>query len=137
MYNGIQSFYLSLGNEACFFLQLLNIAEKFNGLPIDPSTAALVCAKKGFIYLNYKDLSDKKNYEVREHAQILELFTGVKWSYSKETPYYRAKKNEYIIDEYKNGAYIHFDSDTFHSLQDSNTVKNGKVISRRVFRVVK
>ena len=136
MYNGIQSFYLSLGNEACFFLQLLNIAEKFNGLPIDPSSAAIICARNGYIYLNFNDLSDKKNYEVREHAKVLELFTGVKWAYSKETPFYKAKKNEYVIDEYKNGAYIHFDSDSFHSLQNSNTVKNGKIISRRVFRIL-
>lgn len=136
MRNGIQSFYLSLGNEACFFLQLLNIAEKYSGHNIDIVTAAWLCSLKNYIYLNWNDLTDKKNYLINKHADILELFTGKRWMYTKESPSYKAKKNEYIIDEWQNGSFIHFDSDDFHSLQKSNTVTNGKIISRRVFKIV-
>ena len=138
MRNGIQSVYLSLGNEACFFLQLLNIAEKSSGHNIDIETAAWLCSLKNYIYLNWNDLTDKKNFLINAngHAQILELFTGKRWLYTKESPSYKAKKNEYIIDEWQNGSFIHFDSDDFHSLQKSNTIEKGKIISRRVFRVV-
>lgn len=136
MRNGIQSFYLSLGNEACFFLQLLNIAEKYSGHNIDIATAAWLCSLKNYIYLNWNDLTDKKNYLINKHADILELFTGKRWLYTKESPSYKAKKNEYIIDEWQNGSFTHFDSDDFHSLQKSNTIEKGKIISRRVFKIV-
>ena len=136
MRNGIQSVYLSLGNEACFFLQLLNIAEKSSGHNIDIETATWLCSLKGFIYLNWNDLTDKKNFLINKHADILELFTGKRWLYTKESPSYKAKKNEYIINEWQNGSFIHFDSDDFHSLQKSNTIEKGKIISRRVFKIV-
>lgn len=135
MQNGIQSIYLSLGEEACFFLQILNIAEKKTGFSIDPITAALVCKNKGYIYFNTDDLKDKKNFLVTGYEKILELFTGDKWEYVKESSDYHYKPNEFAINEYANGNFIHFDSDNFHSLQNSNTVKNGKIISKRIFRL--
>ena len=135
MQNGIQSVYLCLGNEACFFLQLLNIAETYSGHTIDIETAAWLCSIKGFIDMNWNDLTDKKNFTINKHAAILELFTGKRWSYIKESPSYKAKKNEYIINEWQNGSFTHFDSDDFHSLQNSNTVAKGKIISRRVFKI--
>ena len=137
MQNGIQSFYLTIGEEACFFLQLLNIAEKEIGYNIDPLTAAIICKQKNFIYLNLNDLKDKKNFLVYEHASILKLITGREWAYEKATPLYKAKKNEYVINEYANGTMTHFDSDDFHSLQNSQTIKNGKIVSKRVFKVIK
>ena len=134
MQNGIQSVYLTMGEEACFFLQLLNIAEKEIGYSLDPFTAALICKAKGYIYLNTDDLKDKKNFLVTYHEQILELITGKDWEYESVGPNYRKKAGEYVINEYQNGSYKHFDSDNFHSLQKSNTVANGKIISKRVFR---
>ena len=136
MKNGIQSLFLSLGNESCFFLQLLNIAEKETGMPLDVQTSAWLCSIKNYIYINWTNLLDEKNFLVKEHAKILELLTGKKWSYVKESPNKKKKKNEYIIDEWQNGSSIHFDSKDFHSLQVSNTVQNGKIVSRRVFKVV-
>ena len=135
MQNGIQSFYLTLGEEACFFLQILKIAEKVIRYNLDPLTAALICKSKKFIYLNLDDLKDKKNFLVYGHADILNLITGLEWEYIKAAPTYKPKKNEYVINEYANGAMTHFDSDDFHSLQNSQTVKNGKIISKRVFKL--
>lgn len=137
MRNGIQSFYLSLGEEACFFLQLLNIAESEVGFDIDPITAAIVCKNKDFIYFNTDNLRDKNNFLIKKHPEILELLTGQKWQYAKESPSYKQKKGEYIINEYQNGTFTHFDGDNFHSLQSSQTVKNGKIVSKRVFKVLK
>jgi len=137
MQNGIQSFYLSLGEEACFFLQILNIAEKIVGYNIDPLTAAIICKQKRFIYLNLENLKDKDNFLISSHAEILNLITGREWKYEKAGPAYKAKKNEYVINEYSNGTFIHFDSDDFHSLQNSQTVKTGKIVSKRVFRIVR
>ena len=134
MQNNIQSFYLSLGEESCFFLQILNIAEKELGYNLDPVTAALICKSKGYIYLNLNDFKDKKNFLVYGHKEILNLITGKEWEYTKEAATYKPKKNEYVINEYANGSYTHFDSD-FHSLQNSQTIKNGKIVSKRIFRI--
>ena len=136
MQNNIQSFYLSLGEEACFFLQILKIVEREIGYSLDPITAALICKSKGYIYLNTDNLKDKNNFLVKKHKEILELITGKDWEYEKITnPGYKNKKNEYVIDEYQNGSFVHFDSDNFHSLQNSQTVKNGKIVSKRIFRL--
>ena len=135
MQNGIQSFYLTLGEEACFFLQILKIAEKVIGYNLDPITAALICKSKKFIYLNLDDLKDKQNFLVYSHTEILKLITGLEWKYEKAGPSYKPKKNEYVINEYANGTMTHFDSDDFHSLQNSQTVKNGKIVSKRVFKI--
>jgi len=134
MQNGIQSVYLTMGEEACFFFQLLNIAEKEIGYSLDPFTVALICKAKGYIYLNTNDLKDKQNFLVTCHEKVLELITGEEWEYEKVGTNYRKKIGEYIINEYQNGSFKHFDSDSFHSLQNSETVKNGRVISKRVFR---
>lgn len=136
MHNGIQSFYLSLGEEACFFLQILHIAEKVIGYNIDPLTAAIICKQKRLIFLNLDNLKDKDNFLVTNQAGILNLITGREWKYESCSPSYKAKKNEYVINEYTNGTFTHFDSDDFHSLQNSQTIKNGKIISKRVFRIV-
>lgn len=135
MKNGIQSIFLTLGEEACFFLQILKIAESYLDIDLDPFTVAVICSKKGYIYLNLSNLKDKDNFLVSRYADILKLLTGKDWVYEKKEATYKSKKNEYVINEYKNGSYKHFDSDDFHSLQDSQTVKNGKIISKRVFRV--
>ena len=137
MRNGIQSFYLSLGEEACFFLQILNIAEKVIGYNLDPLTIAIICKQKRFIYLNLDNLKDKDNFLISGHAEILSLITGRDWQYEKAGPTYKAKKNEYVINEYANGSMTHFDSEDFHSLQNSQTIKNGKIVSKRVFRIVR
>lgn len=137
MQNGIQSVYLTMGEEACFFLQLLNIAEKEIGYSLDPFTAALICKAKGYIYLNTNDLKDKNNFLVYKHKEILNLITGKEWEYENipMPSSYKKKSNEYVINEYQNGSFKHFDSDGFHSLQKSNTVENGKIISKRIFRL--
>lgn len=135
MQNGIQSFYLTLGEESCFFLQILKIAEKVIRYNLDPLTAALICKSKKFIYLNLDDLKDKNNFLVYGHTDILNLITGLEWEYEKAAPTYKPKKNEYVINEYANGKKTHFDSEDFHSLQTSETIKNGKIVSKRVFRI--
>ena len=136
MQNNIQSIYLTLGEESCFFLQILRIAEKETGFSLDPITAALICKSKGYIYLNTDNLKDKNNFLVYKHKEILNLITGEEWEYENlpMPASYKKKVNEYVIDEYQNGNYRHFDSDDFHSLQNSQTVKNGKVVSKRIFR---
>ena len=137
MHSGIQSVYLTMGEEACFFLQILNIAEREVGWSVDPFTVALICKAKGYIYFNTEDLKDKNNFLITGHEQILNLLTGQEWEYERVSPTYKKKVNEYVINEYQNGSFTHFDSDSFHSLQNSNTVKNGKIVSKRIFRLKK
>ena len=64
MKNGIQSLFLSLGNESCFFLQLLNIAEKETGMPLDVQTSAWLCTcKDGWVTAKIRELG--ATYQVR------------------------------------------------------------------------
>lgn len=136
MLSGIQSFYLSAGNESCFFLSLIDIAEKRSNRRFDVETVAWICSKKGYVFIDWEDLSNKKNFLVIEHAKILSLLTGEECVYEKESPAYKKSSNEYVINEYQNGKMIHFDGEDFHSLQKSETIKNGKIISKRVFRFI-
>ena len=136
MKNNLQSLYLTLGKNSCFFLQLVNIAEKATGVALDVPTAAWICSTKGYVYINWDNLNDDDNFWIKQHKEILELLTGKKWSYVKEAANYKAKKNEYIINEWKNGNVTHFDSDDFHSLQTSYTMKVGKIVSKRVFKLL-
>ena len=85
MQNGIQSFYLTMGEEACFFLQILKIAEKKLGINIDPITAAIVCKSKKLIYLNLENFKDENNFLVYDQPGMLNLITGLEWSYEKIT----------------------------------------------------
>lgn len=137
MKQGVQSFYLSLGNEACYFLDLLEIAERETGIHFDPLSIAWICSQKGYLYINWKDLKDTENFKVENPCEILKLLTGITWSITRvDNPIYKPKAGDYVIAAYKNGNFTHFvlQSFSFDSLQNSLTVKNGKINSYRVFR---
>ena len=139
MKNGIQSWFKALGDSSCYFLSILNIAERVTkkdyGFPeiVDIATEA---ARRKYLKLNVKDLAADDNFYVLEPAKILELATGLKWTQTWQPASYKVKRGEYAIKCYVNGNYTHFNSDDFDSLQNSVTVKYGKLDSYRIFRKV-
>ena len=96
--------------------------------------------EKKWVIFNEKNYDDPDNFYVRFPDKILEHFTGKKWEVSKEPANYQLKENEYAVEFWsidgKNGHFARMYKG-FNSLQKSNNVNKGKVVSYRIFREVK
>lgn len=140
MFEGIQTFLDEGGDAACYALCILKIAERITGFKIDVIETLCVCIEKGFIYYNWKNPNDGNNFFVNEAAKMLSFLVGKSYTISKEAPNYVAKNNEQIVDRWertKVGSVIgHFRLPDWDSLRDSQTVRFGKIASKRVFRPV-
>lgn len=97
---------------------------------------------RGFIDFNWKDYTDtEKGFYVKDPCGFLKMITGVDWIGRKEARDYRPKAGDYVINflvkSEANGrvGIGHFNRENHDSLQNSQTVKNGFIYSKRVFRV--
>jgi hypothetical protein len=141
MKQGIQTFLSEAGEAACYALDILKIAEResFNGNP-DVVNSLSIGIKQGYIYYNEKDPNDSDNFFVKDPAALLAMFAGGRWTVEKVGPDYVPARGEYVVDRWervKTGAVIgHFRLPDWDSLQDSQTVRYGKIVSKRVFRRV-
>lgn len=141
VFDGIQDFFLSLGNEGCYVLALIEIAQK-RGCKDD----VLLCIQKGIeknvIFFNKDNFLDPENFKVLSDVSFLELLTEKKWiketSPTKETVFH---ENEYLIYKYQRTEddtekiYTHFVTRTFDSKKCSKTVRNGKIKETRIFTI--
>lgn len=138
----IQSFYESLGKYGCYFLLIVNIAERYTGGKIDIIETVLHAQKKGWVYYNFNNHLDDDNFYVLNPAALLSYLTKKKFVVTKENASYVPKKNEYEVLFYainkKNAdkGIGHFAMKDYDTIQNANTVKNGKVFSKRIFREV-
>lgn len=126
-----------IGENGCYFLSLLYLAEK-NGKQIDALRAYQFCLKKGWIdedcFVNRPDL-------------ILSHYTGKNYSVSIQQLGYKLKQGELCITLYEwkktletLGHFVVQNPDgvlEYDPLGNSNTVKNGKPKSYRVFTKIK
>jgi hypothetical protein len=121
-------------------LCIIDIAEEVTKKKIDIIKAIQVVINKEWVIFNKQNMSDSDNFYVRFPDKILEHFTGKKWEVTKEPGYYKVKDNEYAVEFWsvdgKNGHFARLYKG-FNSLQKSNSVNNGKIISYRIFREVK
>ena len=138
----IQSFYESLGKYGCYFLLIVNIAERYTGEKIDIIETVLHAQKKGWLYYNLDNHKDKNNFYVVNPGELLSWLTKKKFTVVKENGDYQPKKNEYEILFYATSisnaekGIGHFAMKNYDTIQNANTVKNGKVFSKRIFREV-
>lgn len=147
MITHLQSFFATAGSESCYALNLIDVAREYIesfgleliGNELDYLEHGTV---RGFIDFNWKDYSDmQRGFFVKDPCGFLKMITGVDWYGSKEARDYKPKPGDYIIDFWakteENGrkGIGHFNRENHDSLQNSQTVKNGFIYSKRVFRV--
>ena len=140
-----ESFYKSTGAYACYFFCLLYIAEKVTGFTFDINTVIQLCSLHKNSYgnqwltFNWNDYEDKANFDVNAPTEILHLLTGKSWTCERvNSSTYKAKKGEYVVCHYFNPktGLGHFRMDDFDPIQKSITVREGKIDSYRVFRII-
>jgi hypothetical protein len=136
----IQTFFQEVGEAACYALCIARLAEKITGKAIDPLDALLSGIGRKFIYYNWGDPEDPNNFYVADAERLLSLFTGKRITVIKtDNVNYQPASNEYIIERWERPTakmvYSHFILSDWDSLHNSQTVKYGKLVSLRVFKV--
>ena len=135
----IQSFCKSMGESGCYFLCLCKLGEKETNKSVDYLRIAEICINKGYVNFNEKNYNDIDNFFVSNPCGVLEVITGQKWNVRKESGIYDTKENELEIwfwaTSQKNAdkGIGHFTTVDDNLLQNSVTVKIGKVYSKRIF----
>jgi len=137
---GIQTFLERAGESSCYALDIIQIAEREIGGPIDPVRALEDGIEHGFIRYNWDNPADEWNFFVDYPDHFLSLLAGGVWRVSKEAGDYLPHPGERVVERWervKTGATIgHFKLPDWDSLFDSQTVKYGKLVSTRVFRKI-
>lgn len=134
--NNFQSLCLSMGNNACYFMCVINIAEEYTHKKYDVFTILAIANAHKVIDFDYDNLSSSNNFYMEDAAKLLYILTGKKWTVRKEPSYYKPKKQDYIVQHWTKGyGDGHFNRPNFDSCQNSQTVKIGKIDSYRIFNV--
>jgi len=139
MFEGIQTFLEEGGDAACYALDILKISEGITGFKIDVIETLCACIEKKFIYYNWQNPADDNNFFVNDPAAMLSFLVGKEYTVTKEAADYAVKSiNEWIVERWervKVGSVVgHFRLPNWDSLRDSQTVKFGKIASKRVFK---
>lgn len=150
MKNGMQDFLGEIGESGCYALCLLDVAEEYltieqkKNLKVDYIGLLLKACEKGVITYDFSNKNNPDNFYVQYPAQFLEMVTGKKWEVTHEPAYYWIDASRYG-KEFKINRWelkscgkttAHFERDSFHPIEDSRTVKLGKIVSTRICRVV-
>jgi hypothetical protein len=138
MRQGIQTIMAEVGEAACYALDIAEIANRINKQETPVMETLIKAIDSGYIYYNWSNISDNDNFTVLKPAEWLSQLTSEKWSVEKVPADYAPKPGEYVVDRWERqvtGKTIgHFRLPDWDSLADSQTVKYGKIVSRRVFR---
>jgi len=128
----------TMGKDGCYIFSLIYLAEKVSRTNIDALDVYRRALESGYI---------ESDCYVREPVKLLEMLTGKKWAMVKGSSTYATKKDEFEIlrFEYTAGRSIigHFvvgdgvGRVEYDPYGDSRTVRVGKLISKRVFWLVK
>lgn len=128
-YKGIQTVFEKAGESACLLLSLLSIAEEYTGLPVDFIVAYRKCIELGLI---------EKDFYCNDQEKMLYELTGKKWKKTvvKELPDL-VPENMYTVEKWHNDrtGFTHFKRRGFDTLENSATVKEGKIIEYYCYSV--
>jgi hypothetical protein len=140
MKEGIQTFLAEAGEAGCYALCILKIAEMELVKEADVAKELVSMIDRGYIYYNENDPNDNNNFFVEDPAAMLSWLTWRRWTVEKVGPDYQPDPGERVVERWervKTGTVIgHFKLPDWDSLQDSMTVRYGKIVSKRVFRRV-
>ena len=141
MKDGIQTLLQEAGESGCYAICLVKVAEKFKKKEFDLMKSIQLGIDKKCILYNRNDRNDNDNFFVCNPATFLYYLTGVHWSCEKKDYPYTAKKGEFLIERWernKTGVITgHFEMSDFHPIENSLTVKYGRLVSYRVLKPVK
>lgn len=130
----------AIGDTGCYFLSIVEAANRFSKVEVD-------------IYKTYKTSIAhgwmEDNCYVKDPAKIMCLLTGKQWSVTKEDKLYKAAPGEVVILRYERtvtramkqevmGHFVLSASDgsiAYDPYGSSETVRSGRLISKRVFRL--
>ena len=135
----IQSFFKSAGSEGCYAFCLIELAAK-NGKVINIVDALLEGIARRYIKFNWNNYDDKSNFFVSRpdafFSMLMEEEYHVKFALSNYIP----KDGEFEVQFWALNQHLaeegkgHFVlSEAEDTLQSSNTVKNGRCYSKRIF----
>lgn len=122
-----QHIYLEMGKSGCLFLCLLFIAEMYTGGSFSPVSVAKKAILNGWM---------KTDFYINDALAILKYLTGVSWVRSIKTPgKVDFKEITYnIIEQWeKEDGITHFTPALCDILEDSQTVKHGKLTQFYIF----
>jgi hypothetical protein len=138
MRQGIQTLFSEAGEAGCYAFSIIEIAERVMGRAIGPVYAMYEGIARGYIYYNDMDKNDNDNFFVRNPPAFLSFLTGIQWAVEIVPSSYTAKPGEYVVDRWERKqtgiVSAHFRIPDWDSLHNSQTVKYGKIVSKRVFR---
>lgn len=142
---GIQDFFINAGDAACYVFCLFKLAEreyakKGINKHFDIVQEIENGIKKSYIYYNFKNGKDEKNFFVNRPDLFLSMLLGGKKVCVRiEGAEYKPMANELCVNYWKRRTpkkvYGHFTLPDWDSLLDSQTVKYGKIISKRIFTI--
>lgn len=137
----IQTICEALGKTGCYFLSVLELARRVSGSYVDPTQAYAFCVTKGWL---------GADCFVKDPAAILGHYTGKKWTVRKELRGYKPVLGELVVARFelrvaqalKETVDGHFvvvngDGSLWDPYFDSRTVRNGQLVSYRLFTEVK
>jgi hypothetical protein len=130
-----QKWFHTIGENGCYVLSILHAAERITGQYIDAFAAFMLALSKGLV---------KDDCFVTDPAGLLGYLTGETWSVTKELPGYMCKGGEVEILRYEwqevgelHGHFVGGNGQgeiEYDPYGESLTVKNGKLVSKRIFR---
>lgn len=124
----------ALGKTGCYFLSIIHLAEALTKERIDAVEQFLLALAQGFV---------KQDCFVVDPGAILSELTGVRWGMKKETAEYLPGSAELEILRFERqdvgvlvGHFVVGDGKgavAWDPYGDSRTVREGKLISKRIF----
>lgn len=136
MRQGIQTLLESAGNYACYFLCVLELAERIKKTMFNVETIFENAVQQGFVYVNMNDFRDKENFFMSNPAGMLSFLTKKKYRATIENRDYKPKPGELVVELWKYEGRQHFRLPDWDSVQDSVIVSKGRLEGYRIFREV-
>ena len=130
----IQNICEALGESGCYFFSILHIAEEITGKKLDPIAAYSECIEAGFM--------DSECF-ITYPGRILERYTGTMYEVSKAGTDAKPLPGEFEILRFERKetgvTHSHFvvgdgtGRVKYDPYQDSKTVRDGALVSKRIF----
>lgn len=118
-----------IGDTGCYFLCIVNMAERITGKRIDAVEHYLAAVNNKLM---------QENCFVMYPDKIMEQMTGTRWYVRKENHWYNVKPSELEVQRYErqviNSLQAHFILPDYDPLGTSLTVAQGKLASKRIFK---